>query len=84
MPTSIAPEATRAPPTLNTARKAIWAARPAVLPATAIHFAARTLARQASHGGASHPLALALLGAGRLDGAERAKHALQRRAHGAD
>ncbi len=43
----MAPEATRAPPTVSTAKNDICTASPAVLPASADHFAALTPARHA-------------------------------------
>ena len=49
----VLPEATRSPPTLSTAMNATWMARPAVLPAMALHVAACTLARHASVAAAS-------------------------------
>ncbi len=47
VPTLIAPEVTRAPPTARMARNAHWIERPAVFPAIACHFAAPMSARHA-------------------------------------
>ncbi len=48
MPMSIAPVATRAPPTASTVMNATCIDSPAVLPAAAVHLAARTLCRHDS------------------------------------
>ncbi len=49
----MAPDAVRAPPMLSTARNEICTDRPAMLPASALHFAARTPARQAASAASS-------------------------------
>ena len=79
----MAPDATRAPPTPSTARKATWTAKNAAVPASAVHFVLRTPAARTA-GRPRDDLGLACLGTRCLDRAERAQASAPGDAHGAD